>query len=81
MQAIGAPGAFNEQQTDLPDTNELDEMVNLARVSGQVKAATVRQIGDLIEKILMIRSRLFVTGCIKNQQRAIHEYRRRCPCR
>jgi flagellar M-ring protein FliF len=48
--AITAPGAFNEQQTEMPDTSEMDEMVNLARVSGQVKAATVRQIGDLIEK-------------------------------
>jgi len=48
--AITAPGAFNEQQVDMPDNSELDEMVNLARVSGQVKAATVRQIGDLIEK-------------------------------
>jgi flagellar biosynthesis/type III secretory pathway M-ring protein FliF/YscJ len=50
MPAITAPGAFNEQQTEMPDTSEMDEMVNLARVSGQVKAATVRQIGDLIEK-------------------------------
>ena len=50
MPAISAPGAFNDQPTEIPDTSEMDEMVNLARVSGQVKAATVRQIGDLIEK-------------------------------
>lgn len=46
MASIGAPGGSPGSET----LSELDEMIDIAKVEGQVKTSALKKVGDIVEK-------------------------------
>ncbi len=48
--ALTGPSAVPVPGLALPDENELDELIDLDKVEGRVKASSIRKIGEIVEK-------------------------------